>query len=153
MSMSYLLATMLLSAAPEASDNLNVLGTHFYVDDVRDQSVRESNRVSLRPTTSCYRWQIDVPPQDRTISVREVFQLPQAAPQWGDQLNPEREFTAVSRDRASAVTEFQAPLAEGNIGHGWCVAQGDPAGIHRMRIYVGDRLVHSFEFLVAPETN
>ena len=127
------LATILLAAQHGAEADLNVLGTHFYVADHRDGSVRESNRVPLRPLTSCYRWQVDVPPQERTIAVREEFQLPRAAPEWGNQPNPQQEFTTVSSDRLSAVTGFQAPLAQGTIGHGWCVAQGDPTGIHRMR--------------------
>jgi len=153
MGAAFLLTGMLIVAQPQAGDDLTVLGTHFYVDDLRDGSVTESARVPLRPITACYRWRIDVSPQDRTIAVREVFRLPQAAPEWGIQQSPEREFTAVSQDRVSAVTEFQAPLSEGSFGHGWCVAQGDPAGTHVMRIYVGDRLIHSFEFQVEPETN
>jgi len=149
----HLLAGLLLGAGAQGGDDLNVLGTHFFVEDLRDRSIRESTRVPLRPITTCYRWRIDVPPEDRTIAVREVFRLPQAAPEWGIQQSPEREFTAVSQDRVSAVTEFQAPLAQGSFGHGWCVAQGDPAGTHVMRIYVGERLVHSFEFQVEPDTS
>ncbi len=144
----YLLAGMLILLAPQAADDLEVLGTHFYVDDLRDGSVRESTSVPLRPITACYRWRIDVPPQDRTIAVRWRVGDPIAR-----QRSPEREFTAVSQDRVSAVTEFQAPLSEGSFGHGWCVAPGDPAGTHNMRIYVGDRLIHSFEFQVEPGTD
>ena len=145
---------LLIAAQPVAERAPVVLNSHFYVEDMRDPANpvrRESDRVPLRPVQVCYRWELEVSPEDRTIAVREVFELPQAAPQWG--IDPSgAEVTAVSRDRVSAVTEFQASLSEGRIGHGWCVAQGDPAGTHHIRAYAGDHLLHSFTFMVEPDT-
>ena len=65
----------------------------------------------------------------------------------------ETETSAVSGNRRTAVTEFEAPLGTGIITHAWCVAAGDPAGPHRIRVYHGDTLLHDFRFTLMTETH
>lgn len=151
--MSMILALIGLAAAQGASSPPVVLDARFYVQDLRNRAddMRQSNVVPLRPATSCYHWSIDVRPENRSVTVREVFELPGTAGRWG--VDPTG--TAVSdiaADNSAATTFFQESLGDGLLTHGWCVAQGDPAGRHRMRIYVGDHLLREFEFIVVPDT-
>jgi len=119
-------------------------GAHFVVTDA-DGGDSETSNVPYRPETSCYSWVIEVSPEPRELRVREVFELPGSADSWGEDPTA---FTAVNGDRSTAVTEFADSLEDGVISHGWCVAQGDPTGPHRIRVFAGDRLLHDFRFSV-----
>lgn len=134
-----------------------VTDTHFLVDDGSGQPV-DSTRVPYRPRTSCYSWVIAVPAERRELAVREVFELPDSAPTWGSDSDlgvveqDDGSVTAVNRDRSTGVTEFRDSLEDGLIVHGWCVAEGDPTGPHRIRVFVGDTLLHEFRFEVVAES-
>src|ERR1051325_10481051 len=134
-----------------ASDDLTVLGAHFYAQDLRggEPRISETTTIPLRPNTSCYGWSLEVPPRAGSVAIREVFELPGAG-QWGI-VNSKDEVSAVTSGRNAAVTEFQAPLNEGVIAHSWCVAPGAPAGPHRIRVFQGDRLLHEFRFELVAE--
>ena len=121
-----------------------VIAAHFLVTNGQLDPV-ETTTVPYRPDASCYTWLLNVAPEEREISVREVFQLPASAQTWGDDPTS---VTAVNRNRSTAVTEFTDSLADGVISHGWCVAQGDPSGPHRIRVFAGDQLLHEFRFTV-----
>ena len=142
----------LLSAAAQAADRAPVVtGAHFFAYDPRNvpAGVVETNRVPHRPETSCYQWVIAVQPEDRTLAVRELFELPASAEQWGR--GPDQ-ATIVGAEGSSAVTQFEDSLSDGLLQHGWCVAPGDPTGPHRIRVFIGDRLLHEFRFEVVGET-
>ena len=144
-------AGMMLVAKPVAAEALpEVTGTHFLAIDTREPSFNpvETTRIPYRPDTSCYNWVLTVAPEDRAIAVREVFELPASAEQWGQDPTG---VTAVSRDRTRAVTEIEETLDDGVLTHGWCVAEGDPIGPHRIRVFVGDQLLHDFRFEVVAE--
>jgi hypothetical protein len=133
-------------AAP--SRPLDVRGGHFFAHDQSGSQMRETTAIPLRRGT-CYGWSIDVAPEPRTVAIREVFDLP-AAGNWNIPSGTP-ETSAVSPDRARAVTEFQAPLNQGIIAHSWCVAEGDPPGRHLIRVYHGDRLLREFRFTLVAE--
>ena len=142
----------LLSGAAQAADRAPVVtGAHFFAYDTRNirGGLVETNRVPHRPVTSCYRWVIAVEAEDRALAVRELFELPASAEHWDR--GPDR-ATIVGAEGSSAVTEFQDSLSDGLLQHGWCVAPGDPTGPHRIRVFIGDRLLHEFRFEVVGET-
>ena len=155
------LTTLALAAAAQAGGKgplPAVTATHFLVSNGSETPV-ESRRVPYRPGSSCYQWVIEVPREDRELAVREVFELPGAARSWGgedfdpEETEPEDDtVTVVNRDRSTGVTEFADSLDDGAISHGWCVADGDPTGAHRIRVFIGDRLLREFRFEVVPET-
>jgi hypothetical protein len=135
-----------------------VTATHFLVSDGAATPV-ESRRVPYRPGSSCYQWVIEVPREDRELAVREVFQLPGGARIWGgvdfdvDAAAPQDDaMTVVNGDRSTGVTEFTDSLDDGVISHGWCVAPGDPTGAHRIRVFIGDRLLQEFRFEIVAES-
>ena len=155
------LAAIAIATAAQASGKSElptVSATHFLVRDGADMPV-ESPRVPYRPGSSCYEWVIEVRPENRTLAVREVFELPGAARSWGgvdfdaDAVAPENDaLTVVNGDRSTGVTEFTDSLDDGVISHGWCVAEGDPTGAHRIRVFIGDRLLQEFRFSVVAES-
>ncbi len=139
------LAAALATQATQAADDgppVLVLGARFLAEG------RESPATAILhvPTASCYRWEIDVVPQDRRIQLSEVFELPAPAPRWG----ADPAVTTVAPDRASAVTRIEELLADGRLTYGWCVAEGDPLGPHRIIVYAGERPLYEFRFNVVP---
>lgn len=143
-----IIAALLAQAAPSDSAPV-VKGAEFFTEDKRtaEPAVQPGTRVPNRPDTSCYHWAVFVEAEQRSVRVREAFKLPAPAKQWGT--GPGR--TDVIEDRSGAVTEFDDDLSDGLISNGWCVAAGDPSGDHQIRVYVGDRLLHIFDFRVEPE--
>ncbi|HTU10577.1 MAG TPA: hypothetical protein VMG08_06715 [Allosphingosinicella sp.] len=146
--MNAALPVLLLLAAQSAEESPVVRDAMFYVQENEggQPATRRTIVVPLR-TGQCYGWALRVEPEERTVSIREVFELP-APGNWnvGDQMS------AVARNARTAVTQFEAPLSEGVITHGWCVAEGDPAGPHRIRVYHGETLLRDFRFTVTAET-
>jgi len=154
MSMMMILAGLLAAAqtAPDAGP-IEILGTHFYARDARlgDAGIREADTVPLRAGTSCFGWVLQVTPRPDSVAIREELQLPGPATDWsGD--DPSRTVT-VSGDRSTGTTRFETSLAEGILTQDWCIAEGDPAGPYRIRVYHGDRLLHEFRFTVVPEAD
>jgi hypothetical protein len=105
-----------------------------------------SNVVPLIPDRACYEWRIRLEFGDQLITATEVFALPAMPKQWGGVDGNEYSSSKISGDRkVSETTLFYKPK-DGWIAHGWCVADGDPAGQYSIKVYVGDRLIHEFEF-------
>jgi hypothetical protein len=142
--MMSMIAALALALASGKGGTPTVTAAHFLVSNGQLEAV-ETTIVPYLPGTSCYTWRLEVAPEDRDLSVREEFELPGSPPTWGEEPTG---FTAVNRDRSTAVTEFMDSLGDGMISHGWCVAQGDPSGAHRIRVFAGDRLLHEFRFTV-----
>jgi hypothetical protein len=142
--------TAILIGLALAQAQIDVRGAHFLVFDAsRPDAPRETTDVPYRPNRACYHWVLRVAPEQRDVVVRELFELPAPAEQW----NPDPGgTTVVGRDGSRAATEITDSIADGEIGHGWCVAEGDPSGDHRIRVYEGDRLLHEFRFRVLGET-
>jgi hypothetical protein len=81
-----------------------------------------------------------------------VFRLPASAVSWGGVDGVESSATQVNEDRSDATTEIDEWLGDGMITHGWCVAAGDPEGVHDIKVFAEDRLLHQFVFSVESET-
>ena len=108
--------------------------------------VEHSNIVPLIPGRVCYEWRIRLTPGDRLVSAREVFELPATPALWGGVDGDDYSSSKLSKDRKiSETTMFYRPK-DGWIEHGWCVAEGDPAGPYSIKVYVGEQLLHAFNF-------
>ncbi|HYD13330.1 MAG TPA: hypothetical protein VEC11_10830 [Allosphingosinicella sp.] len=137
----------LAAAMQPAEQAPNVTHGIFYAQENGRPEISETNVIPLR-TGQCYGWALRVEPEQRSVTIREVFELP-APGNW----NVGNQMSAVARNARTAVTEFEAPLGEGLITHGWCVAEGDPAGPHRIRVYHGETLLHDFRFTVRADSH
>ena len=155
MNLMTLIAIAVAAQGGGKTDLPAVTDTQFLVADGSGPPVA-STQVPYRPNTSCYWWVITVAPASRELAIREVFELPGSAPIWGGDpttgVPDDGSVTAVNRDRSIGVTEFVDSLDDGMITHGWCVAEGDPTGPHRIRVFVGDALLHEFRFEVVAES-
>lgn len=100
-------------------------------------SVREADRVPLRPRDACYGWRLHF--SNTTLGKltwRAEFRLP---------ANP-------GKDPTLLVSKKNEQPEHGWVGDTWCVTRGDPAGEHVIRVYVQDSLTKVFTFVVvAPE--
>ena len=149
MFLTAIVASLALAASDTAKGDVpTVLEAHFLAIDAQGEVV-ETTSIPHRPGASCYSWVLLVEPENRTLSVRELFELPDSAETWNSDPSA---VTVVNRDRSGAVTEFEESLGDGVITHSWCVAEGDPVGPHRIRVFVGDRLLHDFRFSVVAES-
>jgi hypothetical protein len=140
---------LLLAAAQPVERTPVVRDGRFFVQDRESPDQRETSVVPLR-TGQCYGWVIRVTPEERTVTIREVFELPGPG-NWGSSSGDRT--SAVSHNGRISVSEFQMPLGGGTIMDSWCVAEGDPAGPHRIRVYHGETLLHDFHFTLVPETH
>ncbi len=96
-------------------------------------SVRETDRVPLRPRESCYGWRLHFSNNTADeVAWRTEFALPGGLG---------KEPTLLR------TTKREEPLG-GWIGGTWCVTAGDPVGEHVVRVYVGDSLGRTFPFVV-----
>ena len=110
--------------------------------------VKPSNVVPLIPDRACYAWRLQLGQGDKLVSATEVFTLPAEPKQWGGIDGDEYSSSKISGDRkVSETTLFYKPK-DGWISHGWCVADGDPTGPYSIKVLVGDRLIHEFQFRV-----
>ncbi|PSJ40610.1 hypothetical protein [Allosphingosinicella deserti] len=150
MAFSSLILSFLLAQAGSDASAIRVLGADFFASDSEHPGSApvSTRQIAHRPGSSCYEWVVRVMPVARSVTVREVFRLPSAAPQWG--VDPAR--TQVSDDGRESVTEIAEDLSDGMISNGWCVAEGDPVGRYRISVFDGDRLIQRFDFEVQLET-
>lgn len=93
-----------------------------------------------------YGWVVALRTDKTTLRWREEFQLPVRPDSWGppDTVGQRR----ISVDGRTAITEHRVTPRNGMIFNTWAVAPGDPPGRYRIRVYVENRLVESFDFQV-----
>ena len=149
------MAMFMLGAHGASSDRLPVLRGHtlFAVDPESDQRY-PTVRVPYRPEGICYQWVVFVEPENRTLTVREVLDLPGPAPNWDTDSDDddEDETTAVNQEGTRSITQFSDSLDDSEISHEWCVAEGDPLGPYHIRVYVGDREIQQIDFDLVPDS-
>lgn len=108
---------------------------------------RVTNRVPLDPSV-CYGWRLHVSSNIvGALAWKEIFKLPAPPASWLG-----ADSAHVSRDRTTTVTRQRTTPTDGWLSHQWCVDAGDPSGNYEMTVYVENRLVKRFQFVVAPRT-
>ena len=136
-----------LVSTEKADPPIPVIGSHFYVgtrDLVNDKFIwRESDFVPLIPKNTCYEWDIQLDTEMESVQVKEVFILPSKPKTWGDE-----EGMNLQHDNKVSVRQKVIKLENGTISSGWCVAEGDPTGNHKIDVFVNGVLAKSFSFVV-----
>ena len=136
-----------LVSTEKADPPIPVIGSHFYVgtrDLVDDKFIwRESDFVPLIPKNTCYEWDIQLDTEMESVQVKEVFILPSKPKTWGDE-----EGMNLQHDNKVSVRQKVIKLENGTISSGWCVAEGDPTGNHKIDVFVNGVLAKSFSFVV-----
>jgi hypothetical protein len=102
--------------------------------------------VPLVPGQS-YGWIAIVKPTSEKVRWREEFTLPAAPTVWDGEKLPST-VQSLSADRRTSITEGEAKPVEGAIFNAWSVAPGDPVGSYRIRVFIENRLVGTFDFEV-----
>jgi hypothetical protein len=135
-----------LVSTEKADPPIPVIGSHFYVgtrDLVNDKFIwRESDFVPLIPKNTCYEWDIQLDTEMESVQVKEVFILPSKPKTWGDE-----EGMNLQHDNKVSVRQKVIKLENGTISSGWCVAEGDPTGNHKIDVFVNGVLAKSFSFV------
>lgn len=134
-----------LTGEPELRE---VRGWHFYAFDPASEQRYPTARVPYRPDRICWEWVVFAAPEARTLDVRETVVLPLAPTTWGD---APAQGTIVDREGRRAITRFEDSLEDGQISRRWCVAEGDPLGVYRVRVQWGDRELADIEFEMVPD--
>lgn len=109
-------------------------------------------RVPLVPGT-CYTWWIRLAEGPTPQGAVERLILPEPPADWGEAaLNPD-DGIDISDDGKLAVSTFVPELdTDGWFSKGWCVAEGDPLGAHRIEVVVDGTELAAYDFeVVLPE--
>ena len=93
-----------------------------------------------------YGWIVALRTYKPTLRWREEFRLPIRPDSWGPPDTAGRR--RISADGRVAVSERRVSPVNGVIFNTWAVAPGDPPGHYRIRVYVENRLVETFDFEV-----
>ncbi|WEK03530.1 MAG: hypothetical protein P0Y65_15190 [Candidatus Devosia phytovorans] len=136
----------LLTLASPALAQTVVDSDFSYVVTLPDgEEIGESSTAVPYVRGVCYYWHLRLAKTKGPISVSEIFTVPAEPASWGV---GEDATIAVFDDKAAATSPLSLTPEDGWIGHGWCLAKGDPKGAHSIEILAGDTLLHRFDFTV-----
>lgn len=111
------------------------------------------SKVPLLPGNTCYTWWVKLGPGDAPQQAVERLILPEPLDSWGDLATIPDDGVEISADNTTATSTFVPELdSEGWFSKGWCAAEGDPLGLHRIEVSVDGTMLETFEFeVLAPE--
>ena len=114
-----------------------------------DGTVRkfERNVVPNIPKNVCYGWRLKLKNASNIVKFTEEFSLPSEPNYWPNE-DDSYATNTVSKDRKSSLTQKFVTPKHGWIENGWCIVEGDPLGIYKMKIFISDVFVYEFEFEV-----
>jgi hypothetical protein len=112
-------------------------------------SVIESDVVPLIPDHVCFGWRIRVSGTDTVVKQVEELILPVAPDVWVGIEDDEFSPTQLSADRRTATTTTFVTPQDGWMENTWCIAPGDPAGPHTIRVTADGALLREFDFTVS----
>lgn len=135
-----------ISLPVEKSATVQVLEARFgLVKDAPDGStvITPAQVVPLKPGQR-YGWRLRISSPNPTVKVRSEYTLPRKPKTWGG----EGEILTISKDRRTATSQSVVSTDTGVVEDEWSIDKGDPAGTHRFRIYLDDKLAREFSFTV-----
>ncbi len=110
----------------------------------------DGGKVPLVPGT-CYTWWIRLAEGPAPQSAVERLILPEPPADWGEAATDPDDGIDISDDGKVAVSTFvPEPDADGWLSKGWCVAQGDPIGPHRIEVEIDGADLTAYDFDVVP---
>ncbi|MCP5083113.1 MAG: hypothetical protein GY948_15610 [Alphaproteobacteria bacterium] len=132
-----------------AQQNVGVTGKPDFYFSIRSQdgNLREyrSKIVPNIPLHVCYGWRLKLVNVTNIVQFTEKFSLPSEPAFWSSEDNSYA-TSAISKDRKTSVTKKYVVPEEGWIGNSWCVVEGDPLGVYKMRIFVSDVPIGEISF-------
>jgi hypothetical protein len=145
-----LIETVFIAAAAAAAQPIAVLKADFRAETVSPDGQLLSASVTRLPNIPglCYRWTLTVEPSDRVVRLVERFELPAPAQQWGGVDGNDESPTKLSEQGRVGTTPLFVSLRSGEIGNGWCIAEGDPDGIYRITVSYEGNVLHRFRFTI-----
>jgi hypothetical protein len=145
--MNRLLPTLglLILAQPAFAQTVTETDFVLTITNADGSKVEESTTLIPMLAGACYNWWLRLSKSKGDVEVVEVFTLPSAPASWGSV----NDTTTISEDMLTATSTMSlTPDENGWIGHGWCVAEGDPTGDHRIVVKAGDRVLGEFPFQI-----
>lgn len=129
---------------------LEIVESVFQVTFTRDgtEYVLNDPAVPLLPENTCYSWYLRATETGTPVRFVERFTLSEAI-DWGTTGESPDDVTRLEQAGKVAVTTIDMTTDEqGWFSHGWCVAEGDPAGDHLIEVSVDGDALASFPFQV-----
>lgn len=93
----------------------------------------------------CYYWHLRLDKTKGPVAVSEIFTVPAEPASWG---LGEDAYVSTFDDKAAATSQLSLTPEDNWIGHGWCLAKGDPKGEHSFEILSNGKMLHRFDFEV-----
>ena len=146
------LAALVLVAGAMPAGATEVVESVFQVAYTHEgtEYVLADRVVPLLPENACYNWYLRLSEAETSLRFVERFTLPVAV-DWGTTGDSPDDVTQIELDGKLAVTTIEVTTdGEGWLSHGWCVAEGDPAGEHLIDVLIDGVAVASFPFTVVP---
>jgi hypothetical protein len=106
-------------------------------------TIKAVDKIPLTPG-QLYGWRLKFRTKRQSLFLREEVQMPVAPKSWSNSI-PDAEFK-VSADGRTGITKADAVLVDGALMNAWAVAEGDPAGLYEIRLFIDGRLVRTFRF-------
>ena len=148
-----ILAAIFLASTPAVG--IEVVEQRFQVaySHGGQHHVSEDLVVPLLPGSACYFWYLRLSEANASLQLVERFELPEPLADWGTTGTAPDDPTRIEQDGKVAITTLkQDSDSEGWVTHGWCVADGDPLGRHRIEVSADGAPLATYEFeVVAPE--
>lgn len=136
-------------AAPPAADTVpvEIVSAEFGIFDASnpDELVFEPTRSVPHRLGQRYGWSIEVRTGKRSVSVREEYLIPNAAPA-ADAAGPESGVLTLPQPRRNQVSQRQLVPVDGMIYGEWAVGPGEPAGHRHLQVVIDEQAVADFEF-------
>ena len=117
-----------------------------------DQRLSE-DQVPLLPGNTCYTWWLRLGEGPAPLSAIERLELPEPLANWGDAATNPDDGVEILEDGRVASSKFTPEIdSEGWFSKGWCTADGDPTGAHKIEVWLDGSLAKRFDFeVLAPE--
>lgn len=113
-----------------------------------DEMLFEATRAVPHRQGQRYGWVIELRSRQRSLSVREEYLLPAAAPS----VKPRRatdspgELLEIPQQRRNQVSQRQLVPVDGKIIGEWSVGPNEPAGHRHLQVIIEGQLAADFEF-------
>ncbi|MEA5502785.1 hypothetical protein VB735_06610 [Halotia wernerae UHCC 0503] len=114
------------------------------IDSNGKSNFTPTNRILLSQGGK-YGWRIQLKDYEGKVTWREVLRLPKRPETWA---TDDGENFSVSVDGIESVTKRKQMADDGVIENFWTITPGDPGGKYKIQVYIGKRLITSFEFEV-----
>jgi hypothetical protein len=141
-----LAASPALAKAPVVEDSQFLV---YLIGPGGSTDIIESDIVPLIPDHVCFGWRIRISGTGKVVKQVEELTLPIAPQAWVGIEDDEYSPTQLSADRRTATTTTFVTPQDGWLENTWCIAPGDPAGPHTIRVLAEGSLLREFDFTVS----